>query len=285
MNRRKTLQTTVALVFAACCMCKMGQAQTGLTPAWLKWLGNGKNNFNCTSGTCKITDEIWFNSFNVSPGATVVNAGGNGPLIIRATGACTIDGTVIANGSPTWGSGITGNGDFGGGGGGGGGGKAAGISGKTTVVITGIPVVNGGPGGIAGGGNGQNGISPATTQYNAFLSNGSSWPGGGAAGGRGGSGGGAGGLGGTPVIFVCNTIEFSGTIDVSGGTGGNATADSTGAGGGGGGGYVVLAAVSFTGNTGTMNTSGGLGGSCNGHLICGAGGNGGNGWSTSINIQ
>jgi hypothetical protein len=285
LNRGKIRQSIVAVVFAACCLYLPGHAQTGLTPAWLRWLGSGTNNFNCTSGRCNITDEIWFKSFSVSPGATVVNAGGNGPLIIRATGTCTIDGTIIANGSLTWGSGITGSGDFGGGGGGGGGGTAAGINGKSTTVISGIPVVNGGTGGSAEGGNGQNGVSSSSNQYHAFLASGSSWPGGGAAGGNGGSGGGAGGLGGTPVIFVCNTIEFSGTIDVSGGNGGNASASNRGAGGGGGGGYVVLAAVTFAANTGTINTNGGNGGTCNGFSNCGAGGSGGNGWSMSLTIQ
>ncbi len=284
MHQRRILRFTLAAVWVAGCLGLTGQAQTSSTPSWLKWLGNGVNSFNCTSGTCRITDEIWFSSFNVSPGATVMNAGGNGPLIIRATGACTIDGTVIGNGN-SLGGGISGSGDFGGGGGGGGGGAAAGQIGRTTTVISGIPIVNGGPGGSAGGGTGQNGGTPSRAQYQSFLSNGSPWPGGGGAGGRGGSAGGLGGDGGTPIIFVCNTIEFSGTIDVSGANGANATADNTGAGGGGGSGYVVFAAVSYLGNSGTIKVNGGTGGSCNGHANCGSGGNGGSGWSTSINIQ
>jgi hypothetical protein len=232
-----------------------------------------------------MTDEIWYASFNVSAGATVENAGGNGPLIIRATGACTIDGTIIANGNSI-GGGISGNGDFGGGGGGGGGGKGAGYQGKNTQVITGIPIVNGGLGGTAGGGAGQNGTTTFKNQYQAFLSSGSSWPGGGANGGTGGGSGGAtGGNGGTPVIFVCNTIEFSGLIDVSGANGGNATASNTGAGGGGGAGYVVFAATSYLGNTGTINTNGGSGGTCGTFTNCGAGGSGGDGWSAFLTIH
>jgi hypothetical protein len=285
MNRTKMWTSAAAVVLAIGGMCQAGEAQTIQTPAWLKWLGNGTTNFNCTTGTCKITDEIWFASFNVSAGATVSNVGGNGPLIIRATGACTIDGTIIANGSNPIGGGITGNGDFGGGGGGGGGGTLAGIVGKSTQVILGVPIVNGGPGGAAGGGAGENGVTPVANQYMAFLSDGSSWPGGGAMGSPGGSGGAVGGDGGTPVIFVCNSIEFSGSIDVSGANGGNATKPNTGAGGGGGAAYVVFAAVSYKNMSGTIKMNGGTGGSCNGFAGCGPGGNGGGGWSAMITIQ
>ena len=286
MTNRRKIRLKLAMVLAIGCLSLPGEAQTLLTPSWLRWVGDGSGaNYVCSSGTCSLTDEIWFKSFTLSPGATLVNNGGNGPLIIRATGACTIEGTVSGSSNSGAGVTITGNGDFGGGGGGGGGGTKAGINGKTTVVVEGIPIVNGGFGGSAGGGNGQSGVSTAQGQYRMFLSGGSPWPGGGAMGGAGGSGGGAAGYGGTPVIFICNTIDFTGTIDVSGGNGGNATASNTGAGGGGGAGYVVLAAVSYTANTGTINTSGGIGGSCNGNTNCGTGGNGGNGWSFSFTIQ
>jgi hypothetical protein len=287
MKREKMRQfigAVLSVVFGVCCLCLPGAAQTSLTPSWLKWLGNGTNNWSCTSGTCKLTDELWFASFNLSAGATLVNAGGNGPLIIRATGDCTINGTIIANGNAI-GGGITGDGDFGGGGGGGGGGAAAGVIGKTTEVIQGIPLIKGGLGGSAGGGNGYNGTTPYKTQYQGFLSNGSSWPGGGGMGGNGGSNGGVGGQGGMPVIFVCNTIEFTGTIDVSGASGANAPGDNKGAGGGGGAGYVVFAAVTYTSNTGNINVSGGAGGSCGSYTNCGAGGQGGDGWSSFITIQ
>ncbi len=285
MTRGKMWQSAIAVMVAGCGLCMPAQTQTDITPAWLKWLGNGPNSFSCTTGTCKITDELWFTSFNVSAGATLVNAGGNGPLIVRSTGACTIDGTIIANGNAI-GGGITGNGDFGGGGGGGGGGKTAvGITGKSTSVISGIPIVNGGVGGAVNGGAGGNAASPTVSQFQPFISDGSPWPGGGAMGGHGGNDGGAGGQGGMPVILVCNSIEFSGSIDVSGANGANAPFVNSGAGGGGGAGYVVFAAVSYGGMTGTINLNGGVGGSCNGFAGCGVGGKGGNGWSTQITIQ
>jgi hypothetical protein len=284
MNCTRTWKSGTVAVVAMLCLA--AQAQSVPTPVWLTWLGNGTNSFSCTSGTCKVSNEIWLTSFNVSAGATVVNVGGNGPLIIRATGACTINGTIIANGSNTLGGGITGNGDFGGSGGGGGGGKlVAGIAGKSTTVISGIPLVNGGPGGAIGGGAGQNGGVPVLNQYQSFITDGSPYPGGGAIGGAGGAGGGLGGDGGEPVIFVCDSIVFTGSIDVSGQNGGNAPRVNTGAGGGGGAGYVVLAAVSWGANTGTIKANGGAGGSCNGFAGCGVGGNGGNGWSTFVTIQ
>lgn len=285
MIKKRLMHYVTALLFAVSCMSVTAASQTSQTPPWLKFLGFGINPFTCTSGRCNITDEIWFTSFYVAPGAIVVNAGGNGPLIIRSTGTCTIAGTVIGNGSLTYGSGITGNGDFGGGGGGGGGGTYGGIAGRTTVVIQGIPIINGGAGGSAGGGNGGTATSASFNQYRAFLANGSSWPGGGGAGGNGGSGGALGGNGGTPVIFICNTINFTGTIDVSGGAGGNSNANNTGAGGGGGAGYVILAAVNFAANSGTINVTGGAGGTCSGHSNCGSGGAGGNGWSATVDIQ
>ncbi len=283
MNQKQTVMPVIAGVFAVCCLCLPGQCQTVLTPQWLTWLGKGTVDYACKSGTCNLTGENYFRSFTLSPGAEVLN-NASGPLIVHSTGTCTIDGAI--SGSPDSGSpGIVGNGDFGGGGGGGGGGALAGTAGKTTVVVPGIPIVNGGFGGSAGGGNGVTAVSVVQGQYRMLLSSGSSWPGGGAAGGAGGSNGGVAGRGGTPVLFICNAIEFSGSIDVRGGNGGNATADNTGAGGGGGGGYVVLAAVSYAGNTGTIQTTGGTGGGCNGHVNCGSGGNGGNGFTMSMTVK
>jgi hypothetical protein len=294
MIRKNMIRTTIKMIwkssavlaFAVLCMSLSGQGQTVNTPPWLTWLGNGNNSFSCTTGTCTVSSETWFSSFSVSSGATVVNVGGNGPLIIRSTGACSIQGSVVANGSNNLGGGITGDGDFGGSGGGGGGAKTvAGIAGKGTQVISGIPLVNGGLGGAIGGGTGQNGGSPGLVRYQTLIDHGSAWPSGGAPGGRGGSGGGVGGDGGEAVVFVCNSINFTGSIDVSGQVGAKAPQASTGGGGGGGGGYAVLAAVDWIANTGTINVSGGVGGGCGTFTSCGPGGNGGNGWSTIITIH
>lgn len=270
-------------VSVICCLCCPANAQTVKTPMWMKYLGNGTTSFNCSAGTCNLAGETSYTSFTVAAGAKVLNSGA-GPLIIRSTGPCTIAGSV--SGNPNAGSpGIPGNGDFGGGGGGGGGGLVAGTAGKNTAVVPGVVIVNGGGPGAAGGGNGGNGNTVVQGQYRMLLSSGGASPGGGALGGNGGSGGGNGGRGGTPVIFICNTIAFTGTIDVTGGNGNSAPATNTGAGGGGGGGYVILAAETFSPNTGTIIVKGGAGGSCSGFTGCGAGGNGGSGFAISMTIQ
>jgi hypothetical protein len=85
--------------------------------------------------------------------------------------------------------------------------------------------------------------------------------------------------------MVCNSINFTGTIDVSGGAGHQPTANNMGAGGGGGAGYVILSANSYVANSGVIKTGGGAGGSCGSFTGCGAGGNGGDGWSIEILIS
>ena len=282
---RKVLASLCVLAFAFG-LSMWAQPQTSATPEWLRFLGDGSlGAYSCTSGTCVFGDEKWFSSFNVSAGATLVTTATNGPIIVRSPGACTVAGT-ISNSVNTGAGGITVAGDFGGAGGGGGGGTLAGHGNKATVGDAGIPIVNGGPPGAAGGGNGGAGGTPVPAQYRMLLSGGTFWPvGGGQGGSGGGTGGGVGGNGGGPVILVCDSITFTGTIDVSGAPGAASSANNTGAGGGGGAGYVIFSAVSYPANSGTINLAGGVGGSCNGHTGCGTGGNGGNGWSVAITIK
>lgn len=250
---------------------------------WLEFLGDGAEGaYSCTSGRCALGGEHWFSSFSVAAGASVVNAGQNSPIVIRSTGACTVSGTILN--SPDSGGGVAANGDFGAGGGGGGGGTLKGHIGYYGVGPGTIEIISPGSAGPASGGNGGNGAVPATGQYHQLLSGGSFWPVGGGAGGVGGSSGGMGGLGGAPVILVCDSINFTGTIDVSGGPGAASPGNNSGAGGGGGAGYVIFSAVSYTANAGTINLSGGVGGSCNSNSGCGTGGNGGNGWHKVITI-
>jgi hypothetical protein len=282
----------IFLVIAIVSATSLGApAQGTATPAWLNYVGTGVGgSFSCTSGICSLGDERWFTSFNVSAGATVVALANNGPTIVRSTGTCNIAGAVSNSVNTANGGGVLNEGDFGGGGGGGGGGTLAARGGLLSVGPGGLPIVNSGAKGAANGGAGGNAQSTTTGQFHELLSVGSFWPIGGGTGGPGGgngsgAAGGQGGNGGGAVIFVCNTINFTGTIDVSGAAGSAAPADNTGAGGGGGGGYVILSAVNFTANTGTINVNGGPGGSCSGHANCGAGGTGGNGWSYFQTIQ
>lgn len=274
--------TTIAVCLTVC-FSGSASGQTVLTPSWLTWLGNGTSSYACTSGKCYLSGQNFYTSFTLSAGAVLENNTA-GPLMVRATGTCTIAGTIVS--SPNGGSpGSPGHGDFGGGGGGGGGGAAAGTGGETTVVVQGIPIVNGGPPGTAGGGNARSGLPVVTGQYRMLLSAGSSFPGGGAIGGQGGSAGGLGGNGGSPVVFVCDTIDFTGVINASGGNGHPSPGNSKGAGGGGGGGYVIMAAETYTAKTGAINVAGGVGGSCNGFTTCGTGGSGGNGFAMYVTIQ
>src|SRR5271168_4814857 len=244
------------------------QAQGTATPAWLSFVADGSSgSYSCTSGTCDLGDERWYTSFNVSAGATVVTTSENGPLIIRSPGTCTLAGTLSQSVNTANGGGVANEGDFGGAGGGGGGGTLAGRGGLLSVGPGGLPIVDFGPGGSANGGAGGNAQATSSGELRELLSGGAFWPIGGATGGLGGgngagTAGGQGGNGGGAVILVCNTINFTGTIDVSGAAGSPAPAPNTGAGGGGGGGYVIFSAVNFTANTGTIKVNGGLGGSC-----------------------
>jgi hypothetical protein len=265
------------------------QAQQA-TPEWLRFLGDGSSGtYSCTSGQCVLGDERWYSSFNVSAGATVVSTANNGPFIIRSTGTCTVAGTISNSVNTANGGGILNTGDFGGAGGGGGGGNIAGKTGLNSVGDGNIPIVTAGSGG-APHKSGANAASPPLTKYRSLIAGGTFWPVGGATGGAGGgngtgTAGGSGGNGGGPVLLICQTINFTGTIDASGAPGAPAPADYTGSGGGGGGGYVIFAAVNYTANSGTIKTGGGPGGSCGSHLSCGPGGAGGNGWSYAITIH
>lgn len=281
---KKTL--SILLGFTAVIgFCVASRGQTTKTPGWLRFLGDGSGgDFSCPP-TCTLGDEHWYSSFTVASGATLATTGANGPIVIRSTGTCTVAGTL--SDSPNSGAGvtITGGGDFGGSGGGGGGGSAPGSAGFSTLADANLTINAGGSAGSAGNGTGGDGISPIATQYRLLLGGGSFWPVGGGMGGQGGNNGGAGGTGGGPIILVCNTIDFTGTIDVSGGPGMAAPASNTGGGGGGGGGYVILSALNYLNNSGTIKTTGGPGGTCGNNPPCGPGGAGGNGWNVSLTIQ
>jgi hypothetical protein len=281
---------SVLAVAFGLCFRTPAQISIGVTPEWLTYLGNGSAGaFSCTSGFCGIDDEHWYSSFNVSVGATALVHAGNSPGIIRSTGACTVAGTVANTPNIDNATGESVQGDFGGSGGGGGGGTTyAGQVGFSTVGNGWVPVVSGGTAGAIPGGSGGNGATPVFSQYHPLLSAGSFWPAGGSLGGVGGglfAGPGHGGNGGGPIIMVCQSINFTGTIDVSGGAGKPPTGNNSGAGGGGGAGYVILSTANWVANTGTFNLAGGAGGTCLKFTGCGAGGNGGNGWSIAITIQ
>ncbi len=241
MRRALPFLTLLGLAFGLC-LRTPAQISTGITPVsigvtpgWLRNLGDGEGGaYSCTSGTCLITDEKWVSSFNVSAGATAFTKAGNSPITIRSTGPCTVAGTIGNTPNIQAGVGINVRGDFGGGGGGGGAGATAhGQGGWNTVGNGWVEIGLGGRGGAAPGGAGGTGETPNKLQYRALLSAGSFWPAGGSLGGAGGGpSGGQPGNGGGPVILVCQSIDFTGTIDVSGGPGQPPSANNSGAGGG-----------------------------------------------------
>ncbi len=244
-------------------------------PAWLQYLGDGSDGAN-TNASGNMNGEYFYTNFTVPSGNTIKMSSARDTLVIHATGTCTIAGTIEAGGV----NGINNNYPVGGGGSGGsGGGTAAGTAGKNYVygpysAYTG----GGGSAGAASGGNGGAGAAPPLTLQRDILQLPPVLSLGGAPGVAGANGGGAAGNGGMGVILICGAINFTGTIDVSGTAGGNATANNTGAGSGGGGGVVIMRSPNWIANAGTINVSGGAGGSCGSYTGCGAGGAGGSGW-------
>jgi len=227
-------------------------------PPGLRFMGTGEDGPLDCSGALSGTQ--FRTTFTVSKGNTCTDSTANRSLVVYATGACTIAGTIIANGAA---GGSSGSGDYGAGGGGGGGGAAVANAGSTTGPST-HTYISSGAAGTAGKSGGNAGSVGSYMQRVAF-SNPVGIVGlyqGGAAGGRGGSGGGMEGNGGQAVILICSSINFSGTIDVSGSVGSPSMGDNVGAGGGGGGGYVWLVGRDSVTSTGSVIATGGSGGAC-----------------------
>jgi hypothetical protein len=260
-------------------------------PATLAYLGDGSEGaLNQTSGSLNLAQgEHWYSSINISAGATVFAGSGNNSLVLRSSGACTIAGTLAysANINSSSGNASPNLANYGGGGGGGGGGTAAGTVGAHTQANGG-----GGAAGTAGGGTGGNGVTPTgpvqriavsgNPPYTMNQASGYNICGGGG-GGAGGTTGGAGGKGGGCIVLVCNSLTFTGTIDVSGQVGVGSAANNSGSGGGGGGGYVLVRSPNIITNTGTINVTGAAGGTCGAFTGCGGGGTGAAGWNMIFN--
>jgi len=259
------------------------------TPHWLQYLGTGADGSyeysstgSCTSGPthcvtsctstapCNITaGEMYTTAFTVDSGAYVYDNVGTGPggLVVHSTGACTIAGTILDNGSKsTWPS--TNKGIGGGQSGGSGGGTAAGAAGVISylsVAETGLYPQSAAAAGAASGGAGANGSGWATYTQRAFLNSGAGGLDGlyltGSSGVTGGSSGGAGGYAGGGFVAMCASINGSGgVIDVSGAYGMPPSANSTGAGSGGGGGVAILSSEQTVSNWPAVYVAGGPGG-------------------------
>ena len=253
-------------------------------PPHLRFLGDGSDGAITCSGN--IAGVKYATTFTVANGATCTLNVISQPLVVHATGVCTIAGTINGSGTAA-GSYVTG--DAGGSGGGGGGGAAAGAVGSTSgmigMTLLGYQLLSGGAIGSSSGGTGGAGNATSTVVQRYMFDYASGLYHGGAKGGTGGSSGGSGGNGGQTVILICQSINFTGTIDVSGAVGVNSTGNSVGSGGGGGGGYAWLIGRDSVINSGTITVTGGAGGTCGAYTTCGAGGVGGAGWSKVAQMQ
>jgi hypothetical protein len=207
------------------------------TPPWLQYLGNGSDGA-CTPSSGTYAGIKYCTTFTVNSGVTLnASAGSQQSLTVHATGACTINGTILNTG--LYNPGIVGANASGGGGSGGG--TAAGTAGGV-YQITMYGSQGGGTAGAASGGNGGNGGTQSTILIRQSLTSGwgTDGQGLGGSGKQGGSSGGAAGQGGANVVLICGSITGTGVIDASGGYGMPPSANSTGAGSGGGGGAVIL---------------------------------------------
>jgi hypothetical protein len=266
--------------------CTIAASNTAVnTPVWLQYLGDGSSGANINASG-NMTGEYYYTNFTVPYGNTVTVNYPSG-LIIHATGACTIAGTIEANGATAGAAGSPGAASSGGGGSGGG--ASAGTTGGSYYSTTDGAQTGGGTAGAASGGNGGNGAS-GVPYKRIFLASGWGQDGQWASGGMGKQGansGGSAGNGGAGVMLMCGSITGTdgtniGIIDASGQTGGNAAANSTGAGSGGGGGVVVLSSQTAVTTWPTINTPGGAGGTCGSFTTCGTGGSGSAGWSAEF---
>ncbi|MBI4576042.1 MAG: hypothetical protein HY722_07240, partial [Planctomycetes bacterium] len=245
-----------------------------------------------------------YSSFNIDAGVTVTVTG-TIPLVIRCTGAVTINGTLELSGQaggsgnsnvPGGVRGAAGPGGSAGGEGGGASdlpyhgdpGAGAGGAGGGTTAGSGQTAGAGGGGGFGlAGGAGANGTVAGGAGGTAYgdaalttLQGGSGGGGGGGGddGGTGDDGGGGGGGGGGAVSVGADTITIgpTGLIRANGGDGGAQLYGGTGAGaagGGGSGGAIKLVANTVT-NDGSLSAAGGLAGAPGGGPLAGGGGDG-----------
>ena len=235
------------------------------------------SNNSIAGGTYEFVD------FTINSGVTLTITGDQ-PLIIRASGTVTINGTIQASGGDG-GNGVTFmNAGAGGAGGPGGGAGGAGIFDPMLGPLVGATGRGEGPGAGAngwhpGGGAGHSaagdttaGAAGGAAYGNAALSPISAGSGGGGGSGGNNCGGGGGGGGGGYVQISATTINIgaTGAIWVKGGNGGTDGGGACGGGGGGSGGSIHLRASNLT-VAGTLDASGGTGGTGFGSAVGGAG--------------
>lgn len=240
---------------------------------------------NVTSGTTTLNldQEYNFTTINVSAGATLTFTG-TGAVVLNATGAVTIPGTVeLRNLLTTQISRATRRDNL-----------TSGTGTGTVTLSVGGTGGNGGQGGSPGGNGGAGGTSTTASGTPGVGGAGGAAATVGTAGSGGnssvGGGGGGGGGGGTVSAGTAGSTTAT-TTGAAGGAGGNGNAGSDDGGGGGGGGGGLGsgdggnggAGGSGTNNAGSTGGNGGVGGASG--ATGGNGGNGGNagGLTSTVN--
>ena len=252
------------------------------TPPWLSWTGDASSSSGtiiCPTGQPALGGgEYLYGNFTVPSGQTCPGFAGIASSIIRVTGVCNIAGNIVlgANIAPAYYGNV--------GGAGGGGGSDATNPGGNGVNVSWNQQAQSvaGSGGTTGGNAGNVGTN-YSGWYNEFLSMGFMSVLGGSAGGLGADNSASGGKGGTGLVLVCGSINFTGSISADGGAGIDG-GSGTGGGGGGGGGFIVMATPKWIANTGTLSAVGGAGGAA-GSGTSGAGAKGNDGWTKQFTIQ
>lgn len=271
-------------------------------PVWMHYLGTGAeadpcvgNVGPCTTAAQTIVGTHYYANFTVEASGTLSvtdqpQTGGasadmpEDALVVVSPGTCTIAGTINAA-AIIQGPAI---GDGGSAGGGGGGSSAlAGTAGSAGLWPGGTAVqqLSGfGSLGALGANNGGNCPAGLTTATKNFVAaNLANMPGRLGGGPGGGANGCTKGAAGGAVILICNNINLTGTINVSGGAGASGSAGN-GACGGGGGGFFLRAAHTYVADTPTITITKGAGGT-GATGSAGQGGNGCDGWSAKYTLN
>lgn len=234
---------------------------TNTAPLWLQYLGTGADGAeSVTSGSTPLSGEKFYTTFNVSSGAIVTASSG---LIIHATGACTVNGSILGNGANNSSTATAVAGGASGGSGGGAGAGALGVSSGVLPILGGPALGVGGTAGASSGGNGGIGGAPTANAQRTMANSGAGSDGlffGGAASVAGANSGGAAVKGGTGVVLICASITGTGSIDVAGSPGLPPTGNSEGASSGGGAGLIILSSQASETFGILLYTGGGAGG-------------------------
>lgn len=256
--------------------------------------GNGAEGAFAPSADTTLSGGVHNFTTVTIPAGVTVKASGSVPLVILATGAVAINGTLDVSGDQG-GDGVTfGSGGIAGSGVAGGANGGAGIYASNSGPLDGSPGSGPGGGGLGSGWSGGGGGGYGTAGAAASGAGGAAGPaygtadlssllggsgGGGGSGGFGcGSGGGGGGGGVVRVMGTSISVGAAGSILANGGGGGSDGTGNCGGGGGGSGGAVWLQSPTVT-IDGTVSATGGAGGASAvaGTPYFGAGGGGGNG--------